>query len=133
MVRRSPRAAVIVDTSGSMSEYDLGAALGAVKNIIESTGHAVDVFCADSEILTRVRTRSVREVKDVLKGGGGTDMATAIERVIKERNKPSVIVVLTDGITPWPIRKPSVPIIVGLIGDGEYPPPKWARVVRIKV
>lgn len=46
---------------------------------------------------------------------------------------PEVVVVLTDGYTPWPLHPPkSVEVVVGLIGTAVREAPDWARVVRIE-
>lgn len=50
--------------------------------------------------------------------------------------RPSVVVVLTDGYTPWPERPPrGLRLVVGLLREGpaapEWAPPGWARVVEI--
>jgi len=41
-----------------------------------------------------------------------------------------VIIVLTDGYTPWPSERPPAQVIVALLEDGPDPP-DWARVVRV--
>ena len=57
------------------------------------------------------------------------------------RPRPSIVVVLTDGFTPWPVDAPrGAKVIVGLIegrrGPGPWshgvpPAPTWAKTVRI--
>ncbi|HWH34255.1 MAG TPA: hypothetical protein VNT56_02950, partial [Acidimicrobiales bacterium] len=62
-----------------------------------------------------------------------------IAAVAKMRPRPSVLVVLTDGMTPWPAEAPkAMEVVVGLIGDegdsrgGQaWAPPAWARVVHV--
>ncbi len=50
--------------------------------------------------------------------------------------RPSVVIVLTDGFTPWPQAPPrGIRVIVGLLKQsaqhGLWEPPDWARVVEI--
>lgn len=44
-----------------------------------------------------------------------------------------MVVVLTDGVTPWPPEPPKrLQVVVGLLREHSMPPPGWARVVRIE-
>jgi hypothetical protein len=63
-------------------------------------------------------------------------MREGIAAAVELRPTPQVVVVLTDGYTPWPsAAPPGVSVVVGLIGP-EYAPgdrivPQWARAVRV--
>ena len=80
-------------------------------------------------------------VADRAARGGGTDMGEGITQALALRPRPSIVVVLTDGFTPWPAEAPrGAKVIVGLIegrrGIGPWmhgvpAPPSWAKVVRI--
>jgi predicted metal-dependent peptidase len=63
------------------------------------------------------------------KGGGGTDMRKPL--VYAEQYRPEVVLLLTDGYTPWPDVATPFPLIVGCTTDA--PCPDWAGVVRIEV
>ena len=61
----------------------------------------------------------------------GIDAAAAL------RPEPSLVIVLTDGFTPWPDRPPpGVRVVVGLLIDDDFPnewaPPPWARTIEIE-
>jgi hypothetical protein len=52
------------------------------------------------------------------------------------RPRPAVVIVLTDGYTPWPDAPPrGIRVVVGLLTEGaqsaEWPPPPWARTVVV--
>jgi hypothetical protein len=48
------------------------------------------------------------------------------------RPRPQVVVVLTDGETPWPAEPPAgMRVVVGLVGPRPPTPPPWARSVWI--
>ena len=74
-----------------------------------------------------------------LLGGGGTDLRTGFHRALRLWPRPDVIVVLTDGQTPWPDARPPGRTVVGLFArtrdeDSDEvwaQPPDWARVVHI--
>jgi len=71
-----------------------------------------------------------------LAGGGGTDMGAGVAAAAALRPRPSVVVVLTDGFTPWPEDRPrGVRVVVGLLAQHGMPvhrPPGWARTVVIE-
>ena len=131
--RPVPEVAVVCDTSGSMSDGQLGEVLAEVDGVLRSVGvrsQGVRVLTCDAAVHTIKRVSAARQVQ--LAGGGGTNMAAGIEEAVRGRPRPGVVVVLTDGYTPWPMDAPKgVHVVVGLIGYGSPPPPPWARSVVI--
>ena len=120
------RSAVIVDVSGSVGDESLGVALREVRGILESSS-SVRVYAVDAQVQAASDVFDVSEIKSILKGGGGTDMGVGIMQAME--SKPDVIIVITDGLTPWPAN-PGVPVIVCLFEDRDVP--SWARKVIIK-
>ncbi len=64
--------------------------------------------------------------KLVMQGGGGTDMRVGLQEA--EKYDPQVVVLLTDGHTPWPDADPPYPLIVVCTTDVACP---VGQVVRI--
>ncbi|MGW6646985.1 vWA domain-containing protein [Streptomyces iakyrus] len=144
--RRPPRVAVVIDTSGSVSDAELGSALLEVAAIARAVGGRRDLVtvvpCDASAGLAR-RLCSTEGIP--LTGGGGTDLRAGFTRALRTRPVPDVIVALTDGQTPWPGTRPPCRTVIGLFprpyrshaydeSDPEYvpdTPPAWARVVDI--
>lgn len=135
-----PEIAVVVDTSGSMSDDDVGAALAEVEGILKQIGcgsGAISVLTVDAAAHGVQRVTTAKRVE--VRGGGGTDMRVGIEDAVKLRPRPNVVVVLTDGWTPWPDVPPSIPVVAGIItgaGYGEVTPdtfsiPEWMPSVLI--
>jgi predicted metal-dependent peptidase len=132
--RPLPTVAIVVDTSGSVDDGMLGQALGEVDGAIAGLGvpgHQVSVISCDAAVAA---TSTVRRAADVrLAGGGGTDMRAGIAAAQGQRPRPDVVVVLTDGYTPWPNQPPGgMAIVTALLRrDGTTPPrpPAWAQVV----
>lgn len=125
--------AIVVDTSGSMSQADLDAALSEVGGVLAASGVSRDrvmLLCCDAAASRPRRVRSVRDVR--LTGGGGTDMPAGIDAAQATRPAPNVIIVLTDGETPWPERRGRAALICAIIS--RQPPagtPEWAATVHI--
>ncbi len=139
--RRPPRVCVIIDTSGSVSDAELGSALLEVTAISQSVGGRRDLVSVLScDAAARVAIPLCREEGITLVGGGGTDLRAGFARALRSSQRPDVIVVLTDGQTPWPERRPSCRTVVGLFPRTTWresssyvpdSPPDWARVVNI--
>ncbi len=130
--RPVPEVAVVCDTSGSMTEDLLAAALAEVEGLLRSLGMArqVRVLACDTAAGAARRVTSARQVE--LVGGGGTDMGAGIEAAAALRPRPAVTVVLTDGFTPWPDQPPrGIRVVVALLGDEAPDGPGWARAVRV--
>ncbi|MEV4613553.1 VWA-like domain-containing protein [Kitasatospora sp. NPDC049258] len=144
--RRPPRVAVVIDTSGSVSDAELGSALLEVAAISRAVGGRRDqVTVLPCDAAARVVHPLCRAEGIPLLGGGGTDLRTGFAKALATQPRPDVIVVLTDGQTPWPARRPPCRTVVGLFPrqrsaaswDEDDPdhvpdsPPGWARVVDI--
>lgn len=132
--RPLPAVAVVIDTSRSMSEHLLGEVVAEVEGILRGVGvgrSRIHVLACDTEVHKVQRVTSARQVQ--LFGGGGTNMGAGLDTALALRPKPSVVVVLTDGYTPWPAEGPKgVRVVVGLVGPGDRPVPGWAKLVRIE-
>jgi predicted metal-dependent peptidase len=88
------------------------------------------VLACDTAVHTVARVASARQLD--LVGGGGTDMGEGITAALRLRPRPRVIVVLTDGHTPWPAEAPrDARVVVGLLGRQAPAAPRWAKSVRI--
>ncbi len=135
MVQPQLRVGVVIDTSASMSRRQLEAALAELDGICGHAGIRPEdrlVVTADVEVHAAPRLRSASQLE--LRGGGGTDLRPAIAALATHRRRPGVVVVCTDGLTPWPSAPPrGCTVIVMLLAraDGHQPPrpPSWAEVV----
>jgi predicted metal-dependent peptidase len=139
--RRPPRVCVVVDTSGSVSDAELGSALlevAAIARALSGRRDLVTVLPCDADAPLVHRLSDAHRIP--LVGGGGTDLRAGFDRAL--RTRPDVVVVLTDGQTPWPARRPPCRAVIGLFprmtpdteDDPDYTPqapPAWARVVTI--
>ncbi|MET8227815.1 vWA domain-containing protein [Streptomyces sp. NPDC004082] len=142
--RVPPRVCVVIDTSGSVSDAELGSALLEVAAISRAVGGRRDLVSVIScDAAAGVAVPLCRAESMELIGGGGTDLRSGFARALRSRPGPDVIVALTDGQTPWPSAPPPCRTVVGLFprpagsareDDPDYvpdTPPGWARVVTI--
>lgn len=116
--RPLPQVAVVVDTSGSVSDRDLGRALSEVAGISRAVGvqgNRISVYSCDAAVHTVQRVCNTEEI--TLAGGGGTDLRKGIDRAATASPHPDVIVVLTDGATPWPAAPPGCRVLAGIFGS----------------
>ncbi|MFC8720180.1 VWA-like domain-containing protein [Kitasatospora sp. NPDC057198] len=140
---RPPRVTVVVDTSGSVSDAELGTALLETAAILRAVGGRRELV---SVVSCDAAARAVRQAADgsglALVGGGGTDLRTGFAAALARRPAPDVLVVLTDGQTPWPSAAPPCRTVVGLFprhrrvneDEPDYvpdDPPSWAKTVTL--
>jgi predicted metal-dependent peptidase len=128
-----PDVAVVVDTSGSISDDMLSQALAEVSGVLKSCGsRGVSVLAVDADVHIAKKVFDVKQL--TLAGGGGTDMGVGIQAAMKLKPRPHIIIVLTDGYTPWPDIPPKAKVIVGLLGDdADMSVPDWAKPVKISI
>jgi predicted metal-dependent peptidase len=130
--------AVVVDTSGSISDDELGIALREVQAILKRGGVAeMRVVFGDTRIRAEARVRTAAEAIKAfrqVRGGGGTDMGAVVRDVVEtSRPKPELVVVITDGETPWgnPPRA-RIPIVAVITPRGRRNnTPAWVKEVTI--
>lgn len=111
-IKYKPDISIVLDTSGSMNDIGDWVA-GCVKDVSKMNANVKIIDC-DAEVHA---VRRLKSWKDLLKslGGGGTDMTVGIEAA--QKMKSDIILVITDGYTPWPKVIPKN--MIGVINDGK--------------
>jgi len=138
MQRPLPNVVVVIDTSASMDDCLLAQALGEIEGALAGLGVArgeVSVVTCDAAVQGVARVRHARDIH--LGGGGGTDLRHGMDAATKLSPRPDVLIVLTDGDTPWPESQPSgLAVIAAVIGRAHHllpPTPHWAQRVECVV
>lgn len=133
--RPVPRLSIIVDTSGSVDDELLARALGEVDAAIAALGipgSSVTVYSVDAAVHTVEKVRRARDAR--LIGAGGTDLRHGLRAAEGERPRSDVIIVFTDGDTPWPAAPPpGAAVVAVMLGrDPRALPPSPAWAVRVE-
>lgn len=135
-IKPNPTVCILVDTSGSMGSDDLGLAMGMIAKCLRSLNvrDGIRIMTGDTCYATDERVTKLSQVKMV--GGGGTDMGRIIKGIDDDKkNRPDLILCLTDGITPWPEKKTKCTTVACLTRPSShdyYPIPSWMKSVVLK-
>jgi len=131
LARVRPEVAVVIDTSGSMDNAELNAAVNEVDALLQELRSEVTVLSVDAEVHTTQRIRSTRQI--TLEGGGGTNMMVGIRTAAALKPKPNLVIVITDGYTNWDTQPPqkTPPVIAVLTNKNSETPPAWIHSVRV--
>jgi len=120
----------IPDTSGSMWGDDLEKICSEIAHCAAQTQpESIRVLWTDTRVVGEQEFSADEFEFAALKpvGGGGTDMRVALTHV--EQYEPLVVVLMTDGHTPWPNAPSPYPLIIICTTDTSCP--DWAEVIRV--
>ena len=123
--------AVVIDSSGSMTDRDLKEIFAEVDGVLQTTASQMFVVTGDTRIRFADYVCSVSDVE--IKGRGGTDMRPLLARAVEET--PNCVIVLTDGYFSFPKEEAmnGIPLIVCLVGDNsDHYCPKWVSVIKLE-
>jgi len=104
-----PRIAIVADTSGSISNNDLNQFLAEIKGMLNAVGigQGMSIIPCDAKAYPAIKIRSRSSIIEInFQGGGGTNMISGIDAAMSMRPLPQIVIILTDGYTPWPEAKP---------------------------
>jgi predicted metal-dependent peptidase len=132
MVSYLPQVGLIFDTSGSMGDKDIQKSLSECKGVLDAmtgSGIGVHYFSVDAAVAAAGKANSMKQVK--LGGGGGTDMRVGMEAAAILRPRLDVVVVFTDGDTPWPDEPMPYRTVVILTRGERQGVPKDYKVITV--
>lgn len=134
-----PYLVVIRDTSGSMNEADENAVTNEVVAIAKKLrirGENLVIVDVDAAVHTAKGFTSAKAMSEIA-GRGGTDMVVGIEWALARKPKPTAVVVMTDGETPWPAAQTTrIPVIAVIVHKHAEQvaarAPSWIRTVCVE-
>jgi predicted metal-dependent peptidase len=133
-----PRVAIVADTSGSIQPAELNQFVGEISGMIRAVGlsQGIYVIPCDAQAHSVIQLKSQSAVDHIeFIGGGGTNMGAGIAAAAEINPKPHIVVVLTDGHTPWPACKPrGVEYVIAALTerDTQRSVPDWIQTVIIE-
>jgi predicted metal-dependent peptidase len=113
------KAGIVIDTSGSIDDKQLMEFISETNSIMEQTGCAIVLICADAEVQSVHEFREPIDGKYKAKGGGGTDFRPALNEL--KKHDIDCCVYLTDMCGAFPETKPPYPVMWATLVDQEPP------------
>lgn len=135
------RAAVVIDTSGSMSNDQLARCVAETAAIVNHTNVPVFLVAHDHDVqaVAWIRPGSRghvgTQIRAQMKGRGGTSFDEAYARVAQEPGRFNTMVHLTDGMVgSWPAKPSNTQRVVVALIDGDVAAvPTYARAIEVEI
>ncbi len=108
---------VIVDVSGSTGGKAQQQFLSECNGLLQQFEMNLHLLTTDVQVTSHHQYNQGDEIRREYKGMGGTDLRVAIDEIAKRRINPSVVIIFTDGYTPWP-DKMKYPTLWVITKDG---------------
>lgn len=127
----------MIDTSGSVADKTVVAAYSEIKGAIDQFGGKLQGFLGffDAAVIPPVPFYDENSLKIIRPyGGGGTRFDIIFDYVRREMsdNLPASIIIITDGIAPFPAEKAAMQIPVLWVINNDKVTPPWGKIARIK-
>lgn len=109
--------AVVWDTSGSVGDTDLTAIATELEGLLRTVNVADDQITI---LTTSVQVTGIQKVSSMRQAftmdRGGTDMRVGVDAALELKPRPDVVLIMTDGETPWPEEPvPGTTLIAGIL------------------
>jgi predicted metal-dependent peptidase len=125
------RLIIAVDTSGSISQEELAAALGHIQDVINCYDRVQALLVAcDADIHDVCDLTTGDDLPRSLGGGGGTRTEPVFEYVTEQGIQPYALIYFTDGYASYPQSPPDYPVLWVLPPHHSEPP--WGRTLVLE-
>ena len=126
----------MIDTSGSMTDDDIGEVYGEIKSAIEQFDGKIKGWLGffDGSVTEPKPFENEEEFKAIrIQGGGGTSFLPIFHYVrdhMQDKNVTSIII-LTDGYAPYPeeYERMNIPVL-WIVNNNDATPP-WGMIARL--
>lgn len=126
-IARRTVAAFYIDTSGSVGDEEIQQSIAEVRGALRTALADLTVSFVDAEVYTTSEVKGSK-VRTGQMQRGGTDMRKCFEHALTLRPRPNLIIVMTDGETPWPsdaTRDMKTIVVLSEAPSKHYPVPPW--------
>lgn len=124
--------AIVLDTSGSISEAEIGEFVSEVDAIKGQMRARISLYACDDKLGADqpwlFEAWETFSVPDNLPGGGGTDFRPAFDFIRRRGRQPDLLVYFTDAEGTFPDSEPTFPVIWLVKGRGTTP---WGQRVQL--
>lgn len=128
-INRRQRVLVALDTSGSVGAPEFQSFFNEIRHLWRA-GAVVEVVECDTQIHSRYKYTGI--TPELITGRGGTDFSPPLE--LANRERPDLMIYLTDGYAGPLTIKPTVPVIWLISPDGLAPSSaSWSKLPGRKV
>lgn len=140
MVSYLPRAAFVVDTSGSMGHDEVAACMSEAQGVLDAMGTDITFGACDADIHEPFQSvRTLDEALAALKGGGGTRFNPVFDALAEMVDPPHILIFATDGgnfdTLPEHCPVPGLTVIWLLVGGHSCTPTfagePWGKMIWV--
>lgn len=131
-----PEVMFLVDRSMSMQFIELNAVAQEVPGVLSAVNAPILFGSFDDQVKEIKRVASLDAALKLFKGGGGTNFHPIFEALKKQKKRPNVLIIGTDGCGPAPAVAPKgVSVIWLLVGQhaqrpiGPNGPISWGKFI----
>jgi predicted metal-dependent peptidase len=137
MVRPVPQVAIVLDTSGSMSQGQLSQGIAETISVLKTCGSEIDFLSCDHAVHAHSKVTSPSQLSKLVKGGGGSSFVPAFEHIARMRRRPQLAIFMTDGFIGVPERAPKGMDVIWLLIDagdnaGSMPTTAYGKHIVIE-
>ena len=125
----------MVDTSGSISNFELAMVYSEIKGAIEQFSGKLTgkIGFFDADVTPPLPFENVDDLMNIIPyGGGGTEFSAIFEFIKNSPDElPACIVIFTDGDGPFPDKAEAMGVPVLWIINNFIHTPPWGKVTRV--
>lgn len=132
---------ICIDTSGSISDNDIAEFIGHIVKLTKQFKVDADLIYWDAKVQSSGKIKDAKDIQKInITGGGGTDPACVFEEFDKNKEKPILTIMLTDGyfeqknleVPLWKKRYKNTIWIICDSGDSKFKP-VFGKSAELKV